>query len=163
MNYSTIRIKPISWSQAILRYEETKAVGKRLMVDGCAQPHASLKLSTGQRIEGVPINLHLKNADDTRLEGAIGRLHWDANSDQARGNVSLRPEDYSEVWEQVRRGEYADCVITISVQPVAYSGEWIWDVAKHQTIYITTASIEFWRKPFSQDTVEPTKRKRWFG
>jgi hypothetical protein len=175
MAQCALRLKPTSWAQYISRYDRVKAVGWQLRAL-CRAGNASLpdagpdlRLTSGEQIRDVNIYLDFEtreptNVDGTPLLNAIGCLHHDVGV--VGGWISLKSNDFSEVWEQVRQGGYSDCFIEITVRPIEFLGEdtgWEWDVVNHQVIYITAAILQFERTA-AKKKLEHAKQKRgWFG
>ena len=174
MAHCAILMRPFSWSQRISHYNRKNVVGWQLRASCRAEnadtpgPGPGLRLTSGEQIQDVNIYLDFDNREPTNTDGtplhnAIGYLHHDVGT--VGGWISLKPNDFSEVWEQVRQGGYVDCLIEITIRPVEFLGEdtgWEWDVIHNQGIYITDASVQFVRTS-ARKKVEPTKRRRWFA
>jgi hypothetical protein len=151
MAHCAILMRPFSWSQHISHYNRKNVVGWQLRASCRAEnadldPGPGLRLTSGEQIQDVNIYLDFDNREPTNTD-------------------SLKPHDFSEVWEQVRQGGYVDCIIEITIRPVEFLGEdtgWEWDVIHNQGIYITDASVRFVRTS-ARKKVEPTKRRRWFA
>jgi hypothetical protein len=128
MTYCMIHMRPFSWSQTISRYDKIKVVGRNLhglcyaTKANDRSPSPELRLSNGKWIQDIRIYLEVddrspSNADGSPLTDAIGRLHFQEEINAATGWIGLRPQDFSDVWEQVRQGGYSECLITIHIQP----------------------------------------------
>jgi hypothetical protein len=170
-----IHMRPFSWSQTISRHDKIKVIGRNLhglcyaTKANDRSPSPELRLSNGKLFQDIRIYLEVddrppSNADGSPLTDAIGRLHFQEEINAATGWISLRPQDLSDVWEQVRQGGYSECLITIYVQPVKHRHPgWEWDVVANQGIYITNASIEFVRIPPKEGTEPPKQKQGWLG
>ena len=151
--HCSVWMRLVEWEQSISRYNRIKNVERNLGANCRADSNANLRLSTGEHIKDITISLEFddrepSNADGNPVDGPIGRLLY-RDGANIGGWVSLRREDFSEIWEQVRQGGYAECFIDVDIKPVKFLGEagWEWDVRNNQGIYITEASIKFVRKP----------------
>jgi hypothetical protein len=175
MAHCAIRMRPTTWSHYISCHDRLKPVGWQLRALGrveninLSDNGPNLHLTSGEEIEDVKIYLDFDtseptNIDGTPLESAIGCLHHDVGL--VGGWISLGTNDFSEVWEQVRQGEYSDCLIDITVRPVEFLGQdtgWKWDVVTHQAIQITKAVVQFVRMPVTTKSEQAKQKRRWFG
>ena len=175
MAHCAIRMRPTTWSQCISRYYRLKTVGWQLQVwcraenTGVPDAVSDLHLTSGEQMKDVDICLDFETRDPTNVDGtplhnAIGCLQHDVGL--VSGWISLKSDDFAEVWEQVRKGGYSDCVIEIAVRPVEFLGDdtgWQWNVIDHQVIQVTAMIVQFVRTP-PKKKLERVKRKRgWFG
>lgn len=175
MAHCAIRMRPTTWSQCISRYDSVKTVGWQLQASCRAEntgvPDAvpDLHLTSGEQMKDVDICLDFETRDPTNVDGtplhnAIGCLQHDVGL--VSGWISLKSNDFAEVWEQVRQGRYSDCIIEITVRPLEFLGAdtgWQWDVINHQVIQVTAMIVQFVRTP-PKKKLERVKRKRgWFG
>jgi hypothetical protein len=97
----------------------------------------------------------------TLIEEAIGGLWFvdDEHFDELiHGWFFMKPNAYTELWEQTRRGGYSSCTISLEVGPV--EGEEDEEVCKDNPPSILSASISFARRR-SDGTGQPSARKRW--
>jgi hypothetical protein len=76
------------------------------------------------------------------------------------GCVYLKSDSYDALWDKVRDGGYAGCQITISIDPIKFEGDWVWDVSQR----LTTSSVafNFTRKPTADKPADRVPPRRSF-
>lgn len=175
MAHCAIRMRPTTWSQCISRYDRVKTVGWQLQAScraentGAPDAVPDLHLTSGEQMRDVDICLDFETRDPTNVDGtplhnAIGCLQHDVGL--VSGWISLKSNDFAEVWKQVRKGGYSDCVIEIAVRPVEFLGDdigWQWNVIDHQVIQITAIIVQFVRTPARKKLEQVKQRRGWFG
>src|SRR5262245_25680305 len=127
MAHCAIRMRPTNWSQYISRYDRVKTVEWQMRAS-CRAENATgavpdLCLTSGEQMKDFDIYLDFErreptNVDGTPLYNAIGCLQHDVGV--VSGWVSLKSDDFAEVWEQVRQGGYSACFSAFGVRQVVF-------------------------------------------
>ena len=167
MPKSYLRLKPLSWIQAIrsdldLRY----GPGRKLSVT-CKPDEFQLRNGTNLAdhslelafMEGEPTA-----ADGSPLQSGIGQLFYNIHSDEVfvHGWYFSPSYNYSDIWAQVLNGGYAHCSINLTVGPINYHGEDpVWDT--DQPLFVNDATVNFTRRTPTADDQQPPKRQGLFG
>lgn len=160
MDSCLIRIRPVEWFQTISDYS-SQVEGRRLTVNAKSEHDREFMLSNNRKLHELNINLSIlvdapTDAKEGPLERGIGLFSFhderpplldiDGNDAFVAGWFSVQPEHFAELWDQVSRGGYSDCVINLNVSSVGSSGFGsVWDVTAHQSLYIMSFSVQFTR------------------
>jgi hypothetical protein len=112
-------VKPITWTQSIRRYQ-TIGVNGRYLTTQC-RTDSDLILSDKLKLRDLEINLSFlrgalpdKDREKGKLsEGAIGGIWWVSEDNFVHGWFYLPAEDYDAIWEQIKRGDYIACDISL--------------------------------------------------
>jgi hypothetical protein len=170
-----IRLKPYEWVQSVEHYPSIDVEGVRLIVNARIEP-SDLTLSSNQQLHTLGVNLQLFDLERTKkhrqaLVHGFGTFTYydqaEASPDDngqpfIGGWLALKKENYTEVWDQIRAGGYSDCRMTVEVSPVeCRPPQWIWNVAKTPSLFITSVSVSFTRR-IGQEKVEERIRRRSF-
>jgi hypothetical protein len=166
----TICLKPYEGVQTIDRYPDIKVEGRRLRLQARIEPGHQLLLSSNEALSNLNVDLLIFGLDPSLvnkkpLKAGFGLfIHRKSVGPLAThigGWFCLEPESYAELWNQVREGGYSDCRMQLDVGPVGFNGvEWEWDVVSDFGLFITSVSIDFTRKPVSENGTKK-KLSRW--
>ena len=167
----SICLKPYEWVQTIDRYPDIKVEGRRLRLKARVEPGHRLLLSNTEELSNLNVDLMIFGLDPSQvnkkpLKTGFGLFIYRESVVALETHISgwfcLEPESYAELWNQVREGGYSDCRMELDIEPVGFNGvDWEWDVVGNFGLFITSVSIDFTRKPVSENR---TKKKlgRWW-
>lgn len=170
MAKSYLYLKPVEWTQTIMRYPSITVEGSKLGVTCTTDAKSDLLLSDGYKLSDLKIELaifqgELSAKDRERLsEQAIGGIWWIAEQTFVHGWFYLKADDYTAIWDQVRNGGYVACGISLGIRPVRYteSDELAWS---GNPVSIETADVFFKRETIpkkpAKDATKFTWSKRW--
>src|SRR5262249_42259995 len=141
-----------SWSQEIRRYPTINVEGSCLKLTCRTSGNADLILKDGRKLSDFEIHLHIFGGEvdakeqDQLSEQAIGGIWYDEKKSFVHGVFYLKAEDYVAVWDQVRDGTYATCLITLGIEPVRLSGKSPEFVQGDNPLSIDSAAVDFVRE-----------------
>ena len=164
-----LQLEPVSWRQEIRDYPSINVEGRYLVARCKAAAHSDLRLSDDTKLNDLSIELGIlagKPVDargEALKEGTIGDFRFHGEFPPfISAVVFLKPDSYSALWDQVRDGGYAGCVITIYIAPVKSEGSgWLWDV--DQRLSISTVAFNFTRKPAGKPIDQAPPRRSFLA
>ena len=165
MPTSYVRLKPLSWTQAI-RSDLDPRYGPGRKLSAVCKPDA-LVLSDGTNLTDYSIQLAFLEGEPTAadeitpLERGIGLLAY-TSSGFIHGWYFSPTNIHSDIWDQVLNGGYTDCMIELAVEPINYDSgdDPVWDTS--QPLFIDSAIVYFTRKSSAPDDETQSKRQRLF-
>jgi hypothetical protein len=158
-------LKPLTWTQSIRRFPTINVNG--LYFTAQCTTKSDLILSDKLKLSDLEINLSFlrgalpeKDREKTNLlDGAIGGIWWNSDDNFVHGWLYLPDEDYAALWEQINRGDYIDCDVSLgtAMESVKLTGgEFAW---KGNPISLDSVEVTFKRKATKQDGMEDGKAK----
>ena len=165
MTTSYIRLKPLSWTQAI-RSDLDPRYGPGRKLSTVCKPQG-FRVSDGTNLADYTLHLSFIEgeptaANGTPLERGIGQLFYLTDNGVFVHGWYFSPADaLSDIWDQVLNCGYVDCSIELSVVPINYEGDDpVWDI--RQPLFINDATINFTRGMPAPDR-QPQRRHGLFG
>jgi len=154
-----VYLNPITWTQSIRRYPTIDVNGLYLT--------AQCTTKSGLILSDLEISLSFlrgalpeKDREKTKLlDGAIGGVWWNSDDNFVHGWLYLPDEDYVALWEQIKRGDYIDCDVSLGTasDSVNFIGnEFAWN---GNPISVDSVEIKFKRKAITQGEKENSKTK----
>ena len=117
-----VRLKPLSWTQAI-RSDPDLRYGPGRNLSAVCKPDA-LVLSDGTNLTDYSIHLAFLKGEPTAADGTtplqrgIGQLF--CSESYVHGWYFSPSDILSDIWDQVLYGGYTDCMIELAVEPINY-------------------------------------------
>jgi hypothetical protein len=160
---TVLYLTPINWTQSIRCYPRIDV--NWLYLTALCRTKSVLILSDKLKLSTLDIHLSIFQGslpDKDREEGelserAIGGVWWSSNDNFVDSWFYLPTESYEALWEQIKRGDYLECQITLGTATDALKligGEFAW---KGNPISVESVEVTFKRKAIKQDVMEDAK------
>ncbi len=151
-----IYLRPLVWTQELRSYPDDLSILRAVSVP---HPNCDLILSDGTELKKHEISTGILSGELTaqrclefKLDSkAIGGLWFTGG--KVHGWFYFGSKTFGAVWDQVRTGDYVDCTICLEAGPVQD------DAWKSGVLSITSASVDFRRRPYELEERGPHQRE----